>query len=149
VSDHAAVEAKAAIASHLRARGHEVVDLGTNGPASVDYPDFAAAGARAVARGEADRGVFLCGTGIGICISANKVAGVRAAVLHDETSAEMSRRHNDANVACFGGRTQSPDRMAALVDLWLSTPFDAGRHAGRVEKIAQIERSAGGIASPK
>jgi ribose 5-phosphate isomerase B len=143
VSDHAGVETKAALAAHLRARGHEVLDLGTDSAGSVDYPDFAEKGGRAVASGRADRGVFLCGTGIGISIAANKVRGVRAALLYDENTAEMSRRHNDANVACFGARVHCADRIAALVDRWLATPFEGGRHQNRVDKIARIEDAEG------
>lgn len=139
VADHAAFEAKAALAAHLRARGHEVIDLGTDGPASVDYPDLAAKGARAVAGGGAERGVFLCGSGIGICIAANKVHGVRAVVVRDENDAQMSRRHNDTNVACFGARVTAGDRIAALADLWLATPFEGGRHQRRVDKIVALE----------
>jgi ribose 5-phosphate isomerase B len=140
VSDHAGVAAKAAVRSHLEARGHEVLDLGTATDEPVDYPDLAARGARAVASGKAERGVFFCGSGIGICIAANKVRGVRAALVHDEQGAEMSRRHNDANVLCLGARTTAPETVARLVDVWLSTPFEGGRHQRRVEKIAQIER---------
>jgi ribose 5-phosphate isomerase B len=143
VSDHAAVEAKAALGAHLRAKGHDVLDLGTDSGASVDYPDFAEKGGRAVASGRAERGVFLCGTGIGVSIAANKVRGVRAALVYDEHTAQMSRRHNDANVICLGGRILCPDRMATLVDLWLATPFDGGRHVGRVAKISRIEDAEG------
>jgi ribose 5-phosphate isomerase B len=139
VSDHAGVAAKAAVRAHLEAGGHEVLDLGTATEASVDYPDFAASGARAVASGKAERGVFFCGSGIGVSIAANKVRGVRAALVHDESGAEMSRRHNDANVLCLGARTTSPETIARLVDLWLATPFEGGRHQRRVEKIARIE----------
>jgi ribose 5-phosphate isomerase B len=139
VSDHAGVGAKAAMRSHLEARGHEVLDLGTATEAPVDYPDLAASGARAVASGKAERGVFFCGSGIGVSIAANKVRGVRAALVHDESGAEMSRRHNDANVLCLGARTTPAETMARLVDLWLATPFEGGRHQRRVEKIARIE----------
>ena len=138
-SDHAAFEAKAALVAHLRAAGHEVLDVGTDGPASVDYPDFGAKGARAVADGRGERGVFLCGSGIGICIAANKVRGIRAAQVYDESSAEMSRRHNDANVACLGARTMPVARLLALVDIFLATPFEGGRHAGRVQKLAGLD----------
>ena len=139
MSDHAAYDAKEALKKHLASAGHQVVDLGTDSTASVDYPDFAAKGAKAVARGEGDRGVFLCGTGLGVCIAANKVKGVRAAPIWDETSAEMSRRHNDANVACLGGRTLDGKTIERLVDLWLATPFDGGRHAGRVAKLNALD----------
>jgi ribose 5-phosphate isomerase B len=139
VSDHAAYDAKEALKKHLAAAGHQVVDLGTDSTASVDYPDFGAKGAKALARGEGDRGVFLCGTGLGVCMAANKVKGVRAAPIWDETSAVMSRRHNDANVACLGGRTLDEKTIARLVDLWLATPFDGGRHAARVAKLNALD----------
>lgn len=143
-SDHAAFEAKAAVAAHLRAAGHEVVDVGTSGPASVDYPDFGAEGGRAVAAGRGERGIFLCGSGIGICIAANKVPGVRAAQVHDAFTAEMSRRHNDANVACFGARSLSVAEILPLVDLFLRTGFEGGRHAGRVAKLAALDAAGRG-----
>jgi ribose 5-phosphate isomerase B len=107
----------------------------------VDYPDYGEKGARAVARGDAPFGLFLCGSGIGICIAANKVAGVRAAVLHDEFEAEMSRRHNDANVACFGARVLADARIATLADLFLATAFVGGRHTTRVDKLTKIRAS--------
>lgn len=144
VSDHAGVAAKAALGAHLRARGHEVVDLGTCSTASVDYPDLAAVGARAVASGRGERGVFLCGTGIGVCIAANKIRGIRAALVHDENTAQMSRRHNDANVACLGARILPVERIVALADLFLSTAFEGGRHEARVEKIARLEEEEHG-----
>ena len=140
MSDHAAFAAKAALSAHLRAKGHEVLDLGTDATASVDYPDFGAKGGRAVAEGRAPFGVFLCGSGIGIAIAANKVAGIRAANLRDEFDAEMSRRHNDANVACFGARVHADARIASLTDLFLATPFEGGRHAARVAKLGAIGR---------
>ncbi len=138
-ADHAAVREKAVLIDELRTAGHEVEDLGTNGDESVDYPDFAAPAARAAASGEADRAILLCGTGIGQCMSANKIPGARAAVLWNDLSAEMSRRHNDANVACFGVRTQELDEIRRLVGLWLETPFDGGRHARRVGKIDALD----------
>ena len=138
MSDHAAFAAKTALKAHLVAQGHDVVDLGTDGPTSVDYPDFGAQGGRAVAGGVAPFGVFLCGSGIGMSIAANKVDGIRAALVYDEFSAEMSRRHNDANVACLGGRVLATERIARLVDLFLATPFDGGRHATRVAKLGAI-----------
>jgi ribose 5-phosphate isomerase B len=144
VSDHAGVAAKAAVRAHLEAAGHEVLDLGTATEEPVDYPDLAASGARAVASGRADRGVFFCGSGIGISIAANKVRGVRAALVHDEHGAEMSRRHNDANVLCLGARTTPAESLGRLVDLWLATPFEGGRHQRRVDKIGRIEREEGG-----
>ncbi len=141
-ADHAAIAEKAALLEALRATGHEVADLGPFDTTSVDYPDFAAPAARAVAAGEADRAVLLCGTGIGQCISANKIHGARAAVLWNDASAEMSRRHNDANVACFGVRIQELDDIRRLLSLWLETPFDAGRHERRVGKINALDAPA-------
>src|SRR5262249_39254942 len=104
VSDHTGVEPKAALAVHLRQKGHEGLDLGPDSKASVDYPDFAEKGGKAIAAGKADRGVFMCGTGIGISIAANKVRGIRAALVYDENTVDMSRKHNDANVVCLGAR---------------------------------------------
>ena len=143
MSDHAAFAAKAALAVHLRAAGHDVLDLGTDGTASVDYPDFGAKGGKAVAAGLGERGLFLCGSGIGISISANKVPGIRAALVYDEWSARMSRRHNDANVACFGARVHADARIAEMADVFLATAFEGGRHAARVAKIAALEAGAG------
>ena len=134
-ADHAAFREKDALADHLRRAGHVLLDFGTNGDASVDYPDHARPAAEAVGRGDADRAVLLCGTGLGVCYVANKVAGVRAALIANPLLAEMSRRHNDANVACFGARWQDLATITSLTDLWLATPFDGGRHATRVAKI--------------
>ena len=122
----------------LTRAGHEVVDLGTDSDERVDYPEFAGAVAKAVAAGSAARGVLVCGSGIGMCMGANRVPGVRAAVIHDEFDAEMSRRHNDANVACFGARKMEADKLGALLELFLKSPFDGGRHEGRVAKLDQI-----------
>jgi len=136
--DHAAYEEKSAVRAHLEGRGHEVRDFGTNGPDSVDYPDLAAPAARAVASDEADRAVLICGTGIGVSMSANRIHGCRAAVLWNAASAEMSRRHNNANVACFGVRLQTLDDILRILDMWLTTPFDGGRHERRVAKIEAL-----------
>jgi ribose 5-phosphate isomerase B len=141
-ADHAAVSEKAAVAEALRDAGHEVQDLGPFDDTSVDYPDFAAPAARAVASGEADRAVLLCGTGIGQSIAANKVHGARAAVVSSAAAAEMSRRHNNANVACFGARLQEMDEILGLLHLWLETPFDGGRHERRVSKIDALDAPA-------
>ena len=140
-ADHAAVSEKSALVDALRAEGHEVSDLGPFDDTSVDYPDYAAPAARAVASGEADRAVLLCGTGIGQSICANKIHGARAAVLWNEASAEMSRRHNDANVACFGVRIQTLPVIQELLEKWLDTPFDGGRHGRRVDKINALDAS--------
>jgi ribose 5-phosphate isomerase B len=143
--DHAGLPLKETVMAELRGRDLQVLDCGTQGPASVDYPDFASAVAGMVSRGEADRGVLMCGTGIGMSMVANRFAGVRAAVVHDEFTTEMSRRHNDANVICLGGRVLDAAGAARLVRLWLETPFEGGRHRRRVDKIdAAGTRSAPG-----
>ncbi len=139
--DHAGFELKGAILEELRARDVEVADCGTDGPASCDYPDFAVRVAGLVAGGGADRGVLMCGTGLGMSMAANKFRGVRAAVCHDEFTAGMSRRHNDANVLCLGGRVLDPQAAARLLGLWLETPFEGGRHAGRVAKVDAAARA--------
>ena len=134
-SDHAGFRLKGLLADHLAGRGHEVTDLGAYGEDRVDYPDYGAAVGRAVAAGEADLGVCVCGSGLGIAIAANKVSGVRAAVVHDATSAALARRHNDVNVVCFGQRLlEAPTAIAAL-DAFLDASFEGGRHAGRVAKL--------------
>ncbi len=134
-ADHAGVGCKNQIAEMLRGLGHEVEDMGTADETPVDYPDFAAKVARAVAEGRVERGILICGMGIGMSISANRVKHVRAALCVDEKAAEISRRHNDANILCLGGRVQSWDDVSRIVDVWLKTPFDGGRHAQRVAKI--------------
>ena len=143
-SDHAGFAAKQALAAALKKAGHSVIDAGTDGPDSVDYPDFAAQVARTVAGDDAERGILICGTGIGMCIAANKIPGIRAAVVTNEFTAEMSRRHNDANVLCLGARVIPVEKMEELARLFLATPFEGGRHAGRVGKITKLE---GGEAS--
>ena len=143
-ADHAGFVPKQALAAALRKAGHSVEDAGTDSADSVDYPDFAARVGRAVAEDEAERGILICGTGIGMCMAANKVPGVRAAVVTDAYTAEMSRRHNDANVLCMGARVQSLEKMEELARIFLAAPFDGGRHAGRVEKIKKLEERPGG-----
>ncbi len=138
-ADHAGTDLKGELAAHLRASGHEVVDLGTNGNESVDYPDFGAALGRAVAAGDVERGVAVCGSGIGICIAANKVAGVRAATVHDVTSARLTRLHNDANVICLGQRFTGVQVALDAVDVFMATAFEGGRHGRRVDKISALE----------
>ena len=140
-SVHPGFPAKQALVAALKKMGHSVVDAGTDGPDSVDYPDFAIQVGRAVADEEAERGILICGTGIGMCITANKVPGVRGAVVTDAYTAEMSRRHNDANVLCMGARVQSVEKMEELARIFLESPFDGGRHAGRVEKINNLDRN--------
>lgn len=137
-ADHAGFELKDTIAQHLRERGVEVVDLGTNSGDRVDYPDFGAAVGRAVADGAAELGVAVCGSGIGIAMAANKVPGVRAAVAHDETSARLSREHNDSNVLCLGERLIGETVALACIDAWLDATFEGGRHAGRVDKLNEL-----------
>ena len=139
-SDHAGIELKMAVAEHLRAAGHDVADLGTHDASSVDYPDYGAAVGRAVVGGQADLGVAVCGSGIGIAIAANKVPGVRAATVHDATSARLAREHNDANVLCLGQRLTGVQVALDAVDAWLAASFGGGRHQGRVDKISALER---------
>ncbi len=138
--DHRGVEVARALQEHLPAGGHEVLPLGRCDDEACDYPDVTWPVARAVARGDADRGILACGTGIGASIAANKVHGVRAALVHDEGTAELSRRHNDANVLCLAGDSLTDDLLVRIVDVWLASPFDGGRHARRVAKIAAMER---------
>jgi len=140
-ADHAGFAAKEEIKTVIKALGHAVIDQGTTGEASVDYPDFAEKVARAVVSGEADRGVLLCGTGIGMSIAANKVQGIRAAVISDEKTAALSRQHNDANIFCAGSRVTPVVKIAESLKVWLETPFEGGRHQNRVGKISAIEKS--------
>ncbi len=140
-SDHAGLQLKDALGTHLTAGGHEVVDLGTHSETAVDYPDFGAAVGRAVVAGEADFGLCVCGTGIGIAIAANKIRGVRAALVHDVTSARLAREHNDANVICFGARLIGPVVATDALDAFISSSFLRGRHLPRIEKIVQLEES--------
>jgi ribose 5-phosphate isomerase B len=134
-ADHAGYELKQLLAAHLQENGHEITDLGTHSTDRVDYPDYGAAVGRAVAGGEVDLGLCVCGTGIGIAIAANKISGVRAATVHDVTSARLARRHNDANVICLGARLVGPEVACDATDAWLQAEFGGGRHTGRVEKL--------------
>jgi ribose 5-phosphate isomerase B len=138
-SDHRGFEVKRRIISLLQRLGHEVLDFGPAGSESVDYPDFAFEVARAVRDARVDRGILICGTGIGMCIAANKVPGVRAAPCHDSITAEMSRRHNDANVLCLSADLLGGELLDRMVRIWLETEFEGGRHARRVDKIARFE----------
>lgn len=142
-ADHAGYALKEVLAAYMRERGIEVIDFGTHSPDSVDYPDYARVVAEAVARGEADFGVLICGTGIGMSIAANKVPGIRAAAVSDVYSARMSRAHNDANILCMGGRVVGPGLAIEILETWLRTPFEGGRHARRVEKIRALETDCG------
>ena len=139
-ADHAGRADKDHLAGHLRDLGHEVADLGTDSDESCDYPDYAARVARAVACAECERGVLVCGTGIGMSMAANKVRGVRAAACQTVEAARLSRAHNDANVLCLGSRITDRDAMRAIVDIWIGTAFEAGRHERRVGKITALEQ---------
>jgi ribose 5-phosphate isomerase B len=150
-SDHAGFDLKVTLAKHLADAGHQVVDLGTDSPdVSVDYPTFGAAVGRAVVEGRADRGVCVCGTGIGISIAANKVPGIRAAVVHDVTTASLARRHNDANVICLGGRTLGSAEALDAVDTFFTAAFEGGHHQPRLVELAAMDaaRPAGGPEQP-
>lgn len=138
-ADHAGVDLKDMLAAHLAGRGVDVVDLGTHGHDRVDYPDFGAAVGHAVADGEVDLGVCVCGSGIGIGIAANKVRGIRAATVHDQTSARLAREHNDANVICLGQRLLGEEVARDAVDAWLDAEFQGGRHSGRVAKLGRLD----------
>jgi ribose 5-phosphate isomerase B len=142
-SDHAGFELKQAIGAWLTENGYEVLDVGTHSEDRVDYPDFGAKVGLAVASGEADRGVAVCGTGEGICMAVNKIAGTRGGVVRDREDAEMIRRHNDANVACFGGRFTTEIIALGALQVFLETGFDGGRHQGRIDKLAELDRTHG------
>ncbi len=139
-SDHRGYHVKGRILELLRTLGHEAADFGPPEPEHVDYPDFAAKVARAVAAGEVERGILICGTGVGMCIVANKFDGVRAAPCHDDLTAEMSRLHNDANVLCLSADLLGDRLVNRMVEIWLATKFEGGRHARRLAKITDIER---------
>jgi ribose 5-phosphate isomerase B len=147
-SDHAGFPLKDHLAASLAAAGHEVLDLGTDSDDSVDYPQYAEPAARAVATGEADRGVLVCGSGNGVAIVANKIAGIRAVNAHDADEAEMARRHNDANVVTLSGARLQSDAADAIVQTFLVTDFDGGRHARRVDQITAIESATGATETP-
>ena len=137
--DHGAYLLKNKVADHLRKAGYEVVDFGTNGPESCDYPDFAAAAARAVASGECEKGIVLCTTGIGVSITANKIKGIRCAHCADCLEAEMTRRHNDANMLAIGAGFTGKNLAERMVEVFLSTDFEGGRHERRVNKLNAIQ----------
>lgn len=142
-SDHRGVRIKAKLLMALTACGHEVIDHGTYSDQSVDYPDYALAVCQAVASGQCDRGILICGTGIGMAIAANKFRGVRAANCYDEVMAEMCRRHNNVNVLCLPGDLIGDRPIDDLVKIWLTTEFEAGRHERRLLKITEIEDQHG------
>lgn len=139
-SDHAGFAAKEEVKSFLSSQGHEVLDAGPSSEERCDYPDYASIVAQAVSRGECPRGVLICGTGIGMSIAANKFKGVRAALCHSPDTAKMSRAHNDANILCLGARVLDMDGLLEILRAWLTTPFDGGRHAARLEKIGNLEK---------
>ncbi|MBI4361458.1 RpiB/LacA/LacB family sugar-phosphate isomerase [Candidatus Micrarchaeota archaeon] len=139
-SDHAGFALKERLTAHLRKKGVAFKDLGTHSEDSVDYPDFAFALGQHVAKSPENRGIGICGTGIGICMAANKIPGIRAAMVYSLETAKLARQHNDANVACFGGRTQKPADVVKWMDAFLSTPPDsAKRHHRRAEKVTRAQ----------
>ncbi len=147
-SDHRGFAVKGKILALLSEMGHEGVDCGPDTARSVDYPDFAAKVAESVCTGAADRGILICGTGMGMCIVANKFPGVRAAPCHDDLTAEMSRLHNDANVLCLSADLLGERLVNRMVEIWLNTDFEGGRHARRIEKISQYETRFGNAPKP-
>jgi ribose 5-phosphate isomerase B len=142
-NDHAAVNMRQAVLEHLHKQGHEILDFGTATEESVDYPDMARQAGEAVQRGKVDLGIVMCGSGVGISISANKLRGIRCALCTDEYAAKMSRAHNDANMLALRGREIDVERNLAIVDTFLAQPFEGGRHQRRVDKIADIENLSG------
>lgn len=139
-ADHRGSEASRSVADNLRRQGHEVEVLGDLSGKPSDYPDLAYLVGRSLASGKAERGLLICGSGIGMSIAANKMPGVRAALVHDELTAEVSRSHNDANVLCLSADMLGLRLIEKIVEIWLATPFEGGRHARRVHKIEAIER---------
>lgn len=138
-ADHRGFNLKGKLLALVERLGHEVVDVGAFSPESVDYPDLAVLAAQRVAGGQSDRAILICGTGIGMCIAANKVAGVRAATCHDELTAELCRRHNDVNVLCLSAEVPAEPVVTRVIEVWLTADFEGGRHARRVDKISQLE----------
>jgi ribose 5-phosphate isomerase B len=147
-SDHRGVVARQRLVGLLERLGHEVIDCGSHGEEAVDYPDIAADVARRVGEESVDRGILLCCTGVGMAIAANKVPGVRAATCHDEVTAEMSRRHNDLNVLCLSAEMLGQELQDKMIETWLATPFEGGRHARRVAKIKALEPSCSEPSEP-
>lgn len=140
-SDHRGFRIKQKIVDFLKQQGYDCSDVGTHTDESVDYPDIAQSVSQNVCRGDSERGILICGTGIGMAITANKYAGVRAASCHDEITAEMSRRHNDANVLCLSSDLFGERNVEPLLRIWLNTEFEGGRHERRINKIIEIENS--------
>ena len=142
-NDHSAVELKKELIPYIESKGYNVVNLGTDETASVDYPVYGEKVARYVAEGKADFGIAVCGTGLGISLAANKVRGIRACVCSEPYTAKYSRLHNNCNVLCFGARVIGPELAKMIIDEFLGTEFEGGRHARRVDMIMAIERNAG------
>jgi ribose 5-phosphate isomerase B len=142
-SDHRGYSVKTKIVELLERLGQEVIDDGVHDNESADYPDVARVVAKRISQGEAERGILICGTGIGMSIAANKFPGVRAAPCHDDLTAEMSRRHNDLNVLCLSADMLGERLIDRMIEIWLKTEFEGGRHARRLEKIGEIEHSEG------
>jgi len=140
-SDHRGYALKTRILERLTNLGHDIIDHGPASNDSVDYPDFAVKVSLSVAEGEADRGILICGTGMGMCIAANKIKGIRATACHDEVTAEMSRRHNDANVLCLSAELLGEQLVDRMIEIWMTTDFEKGRHARRLDKISDFETS--------
>lgn len=140
-SDHRGFSVKQHIVGLLVRQGHEVADIGAASAESVDYPDIAVSVARLVTSAQAERGILICGTGLGMAIAANKYDGIRATPVHDEVTAELSRRHTDGNILCLSADLLGERLIDNILEIWLTTPFDGGRHARRVEKIRQIEQA--------
>ncbi len=139
--DHGALDLKNTLVAHLQARGFAVEDFGTHTAASCDYPDFAGAAARAVAEGRCQRGIVLCTTGIGVSIAANKVRGIRCALLTDKVTARMTREHNDTNMMALGARLVTEELALEIADIWLDTPFSGeARHQRRIDKVMELEK---------
>lgn len=139
-SDHRGFELKEKILAELQDLGHEGVDLGPDGSESVDYPDYASKVSEAIGRKEVERGILICGTGIGMCIAANKFPGIRAAACHDDLTVRMSRQHNDANVLCLSGDLLGDRLVNRMLELWFNTEFEGGRHGRRIDKIAKYDQ---------
>ena len=138
-SDHAAYELKEAIKAKMESEGHTIIDVGTYSPESVDYPKYGHAVGKAVASGEAERGIAVCGSGIGISIACNKVPGIRAALCTSVEMAEMCRRHNNANVVCMGARMISQELAFDIIDTWMTTEFEGGKHLRRINEIEDLD----------
>lgn len=148
-NDHVAIELKNTIKEHLEQQGYEVVDFGTNSPERFDYPISGFKVGKAVASGDVDLGVLICGTGVGISLAANKVHGIRACVCSDPYSAKLSREHNNTNIIAFGARVVGPELAKLIVDEWLGATFQGGRHQRRIDMLAEIEETQNLTAAQK